>query len=179
MSKKLLHCKSFILRWICNTYFFPLQYGKRHCAQWKNKTKNRQEGTLFRENTCWSADSAQVKSLIIRISSNSICRNQRKGWCDSSFENIRQCHLIPLIMSFLFKYFLQPVHLEDLLFCSKLSLFHEIRSIFTVLSIVINIDNILSRSHKLGHWVNTYHPLLDLLLMTNATVRSHISHNFK
>ena len=153
MSKKLLHCKSFILTLNLQYLLFSLQNGKRHCAQWKNKTKNRQEGTLFRESTCWSADSAQVKSLIIRISSNSICRNQRKGWCDSSFENIRQCHLIPLIMSFLFKYFLQPVHLEDLLFCGKLSLFREIHAIFTALSIVIKTDNTLSWSHKLGHWV--------------------------
>lgn len=75
-------------------------------------------------------------------------------------------------MSFLFKYFLQPVPLEDLLFCSKFSLFHKICVIFTTLSIVIKIDNILSGSHSLDHWVNAYHSFLAILLTVNATTTS-------
>lgn len=140
-----------LLSWICNTSFYSSKWQKALCTMKKKIDRK----TTLPEKTCWSADSAQVKSLVIGISSNSICRNQREGWCDSSFENICQCHLIPLIISFLFKYFLQPVHLEDLLFCSKLFLFYKILAIFTRLSIVIKIDNTLAGSHRLSHWVKT------------------------
>lgn len=140
--------------------FFPFKMAK--CIVLNGKKKKRKKKQTERNFTYqWilvDLQISQVKSLIIRISSNSICRNQRKGWCDSSFENIRQCHLIPLIMSFLFKYFLQPVHLDDILFCSTFfCLFHKICAIFTTLSIVIKIDNTLSGLLRLGHGVNTYH----------------------
>jgi hypothetical protein len=92
-------------------FFQIFRYCNSKIAQWseksgKNASCNNKKILTFIY--CEILVDLQIRGgaqlLIIRILCNRICRQGRIGWCNSSFEKIRQCHLLTLAMPFLLKF---------------------------------------------------------------------------